>query len=160
MKEINEKTQTSKKIFAFIFLSLDVNEPQGLGIMKFHDTLQGTHPNEKKLTIASGRSRGCKGRVIPPQSNYFSFSYKKLCQIIGKHSPMGLMPPMKILAGLSLAVVHSSTNMLKSVWASDFWKPLVHTNISKILKIFLPFPTFQLLFSHCCLHLIKLQLNI
>ena len=34
------------------------------------------------------------------------------------------------MAGLSLALVHSTT-MLKSVWASDFWKPLVHTNMSK-----------------------------
>ena len=24
--------------------------------------------------------------------------------------------------------------MLKLVWASDFWKPLVHTNMSKILE--------------------------
>ena len=38
-----------------------------------------------------------------------------------------------LLTGLSLALVHSSTSMLKSVRASDFWKPLVHTNMSKIL---------------------------
>ena len=34
------------------------------------------------------------------------------------------------MAELSLALVHSAT-MLKSVWASDFWKPLIHTNMSK-----------------------------
>ena len=37
-------------------------------------------------------------------------------------------------SGLSLALVHSSTNMLKSVWASDFWKPLIHTNMSKFFE--------------------------
>ena len=42
----------------------------------------------------------------------------------------GILPNSR----LSLALVHSSTNMLKSVWASDFWKPLVHTNMSKILE--------------------------
>ena len=35
---------------------------------------------------------------------------------------------------LLLALVYSSTNMLKSMWASAFWKPLVHTNMSKILE--------------------------
>ena len=32
-------------------------------------------------------------------------------------------------AGLSLALIHSSTNMLKWVWASGFWKPLIHMNM-------------------------------
>ena len=36
-------------------------------------------------------------------------------------------------SGLSLTLVYSSTNMSKSVWASGFWKPLVHKNF--ILKI-------------------------
>ena len=36
-----------------------------------------------------------------------------------------------LTAGHLLALVHSSTNMLKSLWASDFWKPLLHTNMSK-----------------------------
>ena len=54
---------------------------------------------------------------------------------------------MLIITGLSLALVHSSTNMLKSVWASDFWKPLVHTNMSKLLKIFFPFHTFSTTFQ-------------
>ena len=42
-------------------------------------------------------------------------------------------------AGLSLALVHSSTNMLKSVWTSGLWKPLIHTNMSRFLitKFFL-----------------------
>ena len=35
-------------------------------------------------------------------------------------------------SGLSLALVHSSTKK-KSVWASEFWKPIVHTHMSKIL---------------------------
>ena len=37
-------------------------------------------------------------------------------------------------SGLSLALVHSSTNMLKSVCSSDFWKPLIHTNMSKFFE--------------------------
>ena len=41
------------------------------------------------------------------------------------------LPPH--VSGLSLALVHLSTNMLKSVWASNFWKPLIHINMSKIL---------------------------
>ena len=36
--------------------------------------------------------------------------------------------------GLSLALIHLSTNMLKSGWASDFWKPLIHTTMSKFLR--------------------------
>ena len=34
------------------------------------------------------------------------------------------------LAGISLTLVYSSTNMSKSVWTSGFWKPLVHKNMS------------------------------
>ena len=39
-----------------------------------------------------------------------------------------------LLKGLSLALIHSSTNMLKSVWPSKFQEPLVHKNISNILE--------------------------
>ena len=45
---------------------------------------------------------------------------------------------------LSLALIHSSTNMLKSVWMSGLWKPLVHTTMSRFLStIFLPHFAWQ-----------------
>ena len=34
------------------------------------------------------------------------------------------------IAGLSLTLVYSSTNMSKSVWMSAFWKPLIHKSMS------------------------------
>ena len=49
------------------------------------------------------------------------------------------------LTRLSLALVHSFTNMLKSVWTSGLRKPLVHTNMSRFLKnnFFLPHFAWQ-----------------
>ena len=50
------------------------------------------------------------------------------------------IPMLAPSTGLSLALVHSSTNMLKSVWTSGLRKPLVHTNRFRFLwsKFFLP----------------------
>ena len=48
-----------------------------------------------------------------------------------------MTPPLRLICpmvGLSLALVHSSTNMLKSVWTSGLWKPLVHINMSRFLR--------------------------
>ena len=64
-------------------------------------------------------------KEIPNLALYW-ISYLNLCVI------MEFCDFNSVTSGLSLALVHSSTNMLKSVWVSDFWKPLVHINMSKI----------------------------
>ena len=42
-----------------------------------------------------------------------------------------------ISSGLSLALIHWSTNMLKWMWASGIWKALVHTNVQISKDLFL-----------------------
>ena len=53
------------------------------------------------------------------------------------NDPKGQMFFSNSQTGISLTLLYSSTNMLKSMWTSGFWKPLVHTNMLQLLEYIL-----------------------